>query len=397
MNAEMIMTHAGSDLVLSLLTPEDALADPLLLADWRAKLARVNQANRLYASPEWFENRWRAFPDTEMRLGVLSSRRGELLGVCPLAIKRVSMRYYIARRIFAETRFSAAVVLSGEPLIPRSSALFARLFDGIFEQLPRCECICFEAIPTESLAWEYLRVEGRRSRRYLSYLSRGEVREWRLIDLMGGFDKYLSGMKGKARYKLRKRVRDLQEHGCGRLVCRRVDAIDQVEAFVESASKVKEKSWKHHKLGAWPGIDSALTCPELQGLARAGILRAYTLECGSEPCAYLVGYQYDEVFYSAETGFDETFIQFAPGMVLHYLVLEDLFAHDTPELFNFGIGDMEYKRHFSNRVSHDATMYLFRRTLANRLRHTSHLVFHSGVRLAKRLLKVERLRGALRG
>ena len=57
MSAEMMLQAARSGLALSLLTPEAALGDPDLLAAWRARLGGVHRANRLYASPEWFENR----------------------------------------------------------------------------------------------------------------------------------------------------------------------------------------------------------------------------------------------------------------------------------------------------------------------------------------------------
>ena len=62
MKAEMMMQATGGDLALALLTPEAALGDPDLLVAWRARLGGVHRANRLFASPEWFENRWRSLP-----------------------------------------------------------------------------------------------------------------------------------------------------------------------------------------------------------------------------------------------------------------------------------------------------------------------------------------------
>ena len=47
--------------------------------------------------------------------------------------------------------------------------------------------------------------------------------------------------------------------------------------------------------------------------------------------------------------------------------------------------------------SASSSQFLFRRNLANRLRHMSLVTFYSEVRLAERLLKVERLSGILRG
>ena len=164
MKAEMMMQATGGDLALALLTPEAALGDPDLLVAWRARLGGVHRANRLFASPEWFENRWRAFPEAEMRLGVLRDGAGEPLGFCPLVIKPFSDRVSAAIRV---SKPRAAVILGSEPLLPRSPALYRRLFDGIFEGLPQCQSIFLQVIPTESFAWDCLRGEGSRSRRIL--------------------------------------------------------------------------------------------------------------------------------------------------------------------------------------------------------------------------------------
>ena len=127
--------------------------------------------------------------------------------------------------------------------------------------------------------------------------------------------------------------------------------------------------------------------PELKGLARAKILRAYLLECGGEPCAYDVSYQFDGVFTGREMAFDEAFGRFSPGTVLLYLELEDLFARDRPELLDFGVGDAPYKERFGNQIAKGGSFFLFRRNLVNRLSHMSLGAFYSGVRLARRLLR----------
>ena len=250
MNAEMMLQAAGSGLALSLLTPEAALGDPDLLAAWRARLGGIHRANRLYASPEWFENRSRTFPEAEMRLGVLRDGTGELLGICPLEINAVSkLRFSIGRRVFATTKLRAAIILGCEPLLPRSPALYRRLFDGIFEDLPRCQCIFFRVIPTESFTWDYLQGEGSRSRRYFLHLPSIGEQKWHLIDLRDGFDQYLGAMTGKTRYTLRKKVRVLREHGGGRLECRHVEAEDQVEAFLEAAERVRRGPGRNRSSG----------------------------------------------------------------------------------------------------------------------------------------------------
>jgi CelD/BcsL family acetyltransferase involved in cellulose biosynthesis len=177
-----------------------------------------------------------------------------------------------------------------------------------------------------------------------------------------------------------------------------VEAEDQLEAFLEAAERVRARSWQGRKLTEWSYADQpALVGPELKGLARAKILRSYLLECGGEPCAYIVGYQFDGVYHYREPRFDAALDRLSPGTVLLYLLLEDLFARDRPELLDFCAGIEPYKERFGNQTAKNGALFLFRRNLANRLRHMSLVTFYSGVRLAKRLLKVERLSGILRG
>jgi hypothetical protein len=393
MSDDMMVSIAKGDLDLSVLTAEEALGDPGLVAAWRARLGDVHRANRLLASPEWFESRRLASPGPAIRVAVLRDRGGEPLGMSPMILRPVPLQYYIARRVFGATRPNAAVILGSEPLLPRSPAIYRRFFDEIFEALPGCLAVYFDAMPAESFAWSCLRGDGRRSGRYFSYLSRGEIRDWWLVDLEGTFDSYLGRMKGESRYKLRRSVRELRKHCGGRLDIRRFDSVDDVGVFVESARRVWDRTWQHRI----PEIETALIGPSLSELARSGMLRSYLLESGGVPLAYVVGYQYEGTFIYAECGYDEDHARYSPGTVLLYLLLEDLYAHDRPDLLNFGVGYAPYKQRFSNHTTHDGSLYLFRKTPANRMRHASHWAFHSGVRLAKRLLKVRRLEGPLRG
>ena len=332
-----------------------------------------------------------------MRLGVLRDGTGELFGFCPLEIKPISeLRFSIGRPSLRHDQAAGCHHLGRAPAAPLP-ALYRRLFDGIFEDLLRCQCISLRVIPTESFTWDYLQGEGSRSRRYFLHLPSIGEQKWHLIDLRDGFDKYLGAMSGKTRYTLRKKVRVLREHGGGRLECRHVEAEDQVEAFLEAAERVRARSWQEQTLGPRKlSGEPALVGPELKGLARAKFLRSYLLECGGEPCAYCVGYQFDGVYTYKEPRFDEALGPLSPGTVLIYLMLEDLFARDRPELFNFGPGNQEYKERFGNQTSKYVQPYLLRRNLANRLRHMSLGAFSSGVCLAKRVLKVERLGGILR-
>ena len=257
-----------------------------------------------------------------------------------------------------------------------------RLFDGIFEDLLRCQCISLRVIPTESFTWDYLQGEGSRSRRYFLHLPSIGEQKWHLIDLRDGFDKYLGAMSGKTRYTLRKKVRVLREHGGGRLECRHVEAEDQVEAFLEAAERVRARSWQEQKLGPRKlSGEPALVGPEAQRLGTGQV--PPLLPPGMRWGAMRTASATSSMACTPIRSLASTRWPLSPGTVLIYLMLEDLFGA-TGQLFNFGPGNQEYKERFGNQTSKYVQPYLLRRNLANRLRHMSLGVFSSGVCLAKR-------------
>jgi len=57
-------------------------------------------------------------------------------------------------------------------------------------------------------------------------------------------------------------------------------------------------------------------------------------------------------------GYAGAFARNSPGQMLLLQVLDDLFAHDKPDVFDFGFGDAEYKRLFSNDASESGVVWL---------------------------------------
>ena len=50
----------------------------------------------------------------------------------------------------------------------------------------------------------------------------------------------------------------------------------------------------------------------------------------------------------------------APGKVLLVRLLEDMYAHERPNVFDFGGGDAEYKQEFGTRTSESGHVWLLR-------------------------------------
>src|SRR5262249_30998621 len=157
--------------------------------------------------------------------------------------------------------------------------------------------------------WNYLQGAGKTSREYLAYLPQG-VRPWHCLDFQGDFASYLKTISSTARYKIRKHERDLRKRG-GTLDCVRVASEDQVDGFLDPAAQVGQGSWQQRVLGT--RVAATLKQQErLRFLAQRGILRSYLLRCGAQPCAFVIGYQFQGVYHHAEIGYDQALAKHTP-------------------------------------------------------------------------------------
>jgi Acetyltransferase (GNAT) domain len=369
---------------LTLLLPENALGDAEVRGEWEAHICFGHALNRVFASPTLYDHQTRVTPLPENRVAVLRDGNGKIVGICPIVLWRVAMSFQVRRSVLGSTVVKAATILGGEPLLAADPGLFRFLIDGLFEGLPWCDCVYMNSIPVDSFACKTIYATGYKSRRYFIHPRRLQAREWIHLEPGNRIESFLEGKQKRTRNTLKRRVKKLREHGAG-LECMRVENEDQVDAFYESAYSVAEKSWQHRNLGRCLE-ETALYRNNLQNLARLGALRAYLLKCGGVPCAFVIGYQYEDVLQFEQTAYSSDFARFSPGTVLYYMMLEDLYQHRPPRLVNHGMGVTPHKRLFSNREAVDTSVFLFRRTIRNRLLCTGLGLFDSMLSFAKRFL-----------
>ena len=379
------MHATQNDISLDFRPAAEALGDADFRADWEALLHGEAGLNRLYSAPTWIEHLVHTNPEAESLLGVVRDEGRRLIGVCPLRVQRLPLLFDVWNRVLAKSMLGAVCLPVGEPLFPRTPEVYRRFFQGVFQAVGRCDCVYLPVLPTDSYAWRFFQEEGGQSRDYFVYLPDG-VRPWHRLELHGDFESSLRTMDKKGRYNLRRQVRELRDHGGGSLECTCIVSEDQVGDFLQAAAVVSEKTWQRRVLGPRV-VNTEQRTKLLKDLASRKLLRAYLLQCGGRPCAFAIGYQFEQVFHYEEIGFDESLARFSPGTVLLYLLIEDLCNHSSLSVLNFGIGDAMYKRRFGNRTGEDAAVILFRKSIRNRLRQVCHSSFRSAVHLAKKMLR----------
>jgi CelD/BcsL family acetyltransferase involved in cellulose biosynthesis len=374
----------GAGPTVELIGADAALADDPLLNRWHELLDYGSRLNRVWSSPRIFSDQHGKAPLQENCVAVVRDEHGAVVGLCPIVHWRLTLPFQFRRRILGRIRLRAATILGGEPLLPPDPALHERLFAALDAGLPWCDCIYINSMPVGSFIAKFIYQQGELHKRFLVHPVRLEPREWIYLELGSSMDEFLREKQKRTRNTLKRRVKKLREHGGGALECIRVEHEDQVDAFYTAALAVAERSWQFQSLGQCLE-ETALYQESLRNQARLGSLRAYLLNCGGKPCAFVIGYQEDDVLQFEQTAYAAEFAHYSPGTVLYFLLLEDLYHHRKPSFVNHGVGTTPHKRIFTNRTAQDACVHLFRPTLRNRLRCLSHQAFYAGLKLAKRI------------
>ncbi len=349
--------------------------------DWQRLVFASDSPRAMFQSPQWWDHVCATQRDQSSGVFVIRDSAGDVAGVVPLCRQEVKLDYSVKTSSVWATRLRAIEVLGGEPMMPPDAQLFDELLTRVVGAHPECDCISLEMTPTDSFCWRYLNESPLVREQFLLYVPDG-VGHTRLARLPSTFDAYLAKFKSKNRFNLKKKVRLLREHGGGALRLDRYESPDEVEPFLAAGAPVALSSWQHAAAGERIAVDGPWT-RKLTDLAQRGMFRGYVLACGEKPCAFVLGYQYGGVYHYVQPGYDPSFAELAPGIVMLYVMIEDLIVHRPATLLSFGYGDSDYKQMFGNSSSLDASVLLLRRRLKNRWRRASHAAFRSAVRGVK--------------
>jgi len=181
------------------------------------------------------------------------------------------------------------------------------------------------------------------------------------IEFPKSHDAYWAAFTSKSRCKLRRKLKLF-----GECQLERISRPDQVAHFLEQAAKISKNSWQRDLLGdRIVNDDDELDL--FTALATEGALRSYLLWKDDEAVSFSIATQHNGMLMYEETAYDRRLVDQSPGQILLMKILEDLFEHDPPRLFDFGNGDAEYKRTFGNFESDSGNIWLLRSGLRSRL------------------------------
>jgi hypothetical protein len=160
---------------------------------------------------------------------------------------------------------------------------------------------------------------------------------------------FFAELTSKYRNQLRKKEKILAERLGAAVEFRQYTRASEVQDFLDAASAINKKTYQYRMFGESVDND-ATSVAQAQRAAEAGAFRSFILWHGDIPLSFVLGHQRaDGTYEHRQTGYDPAWSDVAPGIVCNMMLFQRLYeGPDRPLLLDFGSGDSDYKRLFSN-------------------------------------------------
>jgi hypothetical protein len=184
-----------------------------------------------------------------------------------------------------------------------------------------------------------------------------DVAVHRRLRLPEGYDAFLAALGRSTREGVKRYSKKLEREYGDRLSVEVLTGPDDVDRVFTDVEAIAAKTYQRG-LGVALADDARTRALVGLGLER-GWYRVWLLALDGVPVAFWPGYAYGGVFSIGTPGYDPAFGHLRVGTYLQMRMIEDLCASDDVEVLDFGAGDAEYKRRFSNEESLEEEMAVF--------------------------------------
>jgi hypothetical protein len=320
---------------------------------WRER-QRQFPGHALHCDPEWLALRFKREKEN-IRIFLLE-RADEIIGVVPFVVNREHLVCELGKLTLAKfpMRILRLQIYTLNMLEEEAA------YDQVIGQILRSDvdAIYMENVKTSSFLWKYLRSSPLMRREFQFYSKSGPLPHC-LTRLNGTFESYIKKFSAKTRKNRFRELRTLRERGEVTLV--RVSESSEVDAFLEAACSISQRTWQFKRLGvSLAARDRVNLKRELEFLADHRWLRSYLLKCDGVPCSFILGHQYGPSFYAESVGVDDAWRSYSVGTVTLLLVLENLFKENPPAFYDFG-PPLRFHKYFATESYPEARVWLFRR------------------------------------
>ncbi len=267
--------------------------------------------------------------------------------------------YVIDARVMGRSvrrrRFELFKICGGELIASDADASsLADVWDTVFEENPGVDAIWFDHVASaERLA--LLKQSAALSNRCTCQVMDTELPNFRTL-LPPERDACMAMRSSKSLSRLRSKERALARDVGAEVTLHEFCSAEEWAPFAERIDLLMGQSWQVRMLGHEFQLAHHATA------ASRGMVRAFLLTCGERAIAFTLYYRGHDTLIAGFLAYDQGYARYSPGAVLFLKTLERLYEHDTPRYLDFGEGDAEYKRQWSNDTVEVASLMLCRRS-----------------------------------
>ncbi|HBR14259.1 MAG TPA: hypothetical protein DD723_01795 [Candidatus Omnitrophica bacterium] len=168
------------------------------------------------------------------------------------------------------------------------------------------------------------------------------------IPLSGSWEDYFNSQSKNFRMDARRKLKRLSQEG--EVTLRRSAPGDA--NIIDKLKTVATNSWQaNDHVNIISSVEGEQFYTEaVRELSAKGCLDISILYAGERPAAYMVGLKYHETYFAFDTAYDKTFHPYSPGLILHNLLIEQLYKDGIRRL------DLGYTASYKKRWSEEITL-----------------------------------------
>jgi hypothetical protein len=343
------------------------------------------------AERDYFLTRLDARPGVTGLFGILVLNGDE--PVAALAARREDRRLPTAfgYRVVYAPRVRLLQVVDGGVVVQHPAAL-EPLVGALRTELARIgtDAVAVPVLPVDSPLFAALERLGGplEQQRFLTTYTR------RRLVLPESFEAFLASRTQKVRRGIRYDSKKLVDALGDELA---VEIMREPESFERLVAEVDGIAVSTYQRALGAGFADT---PEQRGIIRIGLekgyVRAYLLYHRGTPIAYWVGSVYRGTMFLRATGFDHAYARNRVGVYLLMRVIDDLCADPAVDVLDFGPGDAEYKRLFTNDGVVERNLVVFAPTFRARRINATRTAILGSARLVRRVVDATRLTARVR-
>ena len=192
-------------------------------------------------------------------------------------------------------------------------------------------------------------------------LQQGPSYKRRLCDISAGFEAYLASLVAKSRQSMKRSVRRFEVNFDGNNAFEVFSELADIQQFLKIVEPISRKTYQGRMLGLALTADGHIGTKIIEGAIR-GNVRCFLLSVRGAPVAWRVGFLSGSTFYSHHVGFDPSYEEWHPGVVMHMYSVRHLAASNPcVQTMDLLYGDNDFKRRASNLSRDETNYYLFPR------------------------------------